>query len=186
MLKEISSVLMKILFGIVGARKCTDYGKKVTKYFSEELTKRNINIVSGLAKGVDAVAHRTCIENGGKTVAVLGHGLDFIYPKENIMLAKKILQNDGAIITEYLPGTHIKKEHFPRRNRIISGLSNCVIVTEASEKSGSLITANHAIEQGKEVWVVPGDIFSKQSEGTNHLIKDGANVLTEICDICNK
>lgn len=169
---------------IVGSRKCTKYGLKATEYFSKELSKKNINIVSGLAKGVDSVAHKCCIETGGKTIAVLGHGLDFIYPKENTKLAIEILQSGGAIISEYLPGTPIRKDHFPRRNRIISGLADIVIVTEASKKSGSLITANHAIEQGKEVWVVPGDIFSDTSSGSNELIKDGANILTGISDIC--
>lgn len=171
---------------IVGSRKCTKYGIEVTKYFSNELSKRKINIISGLAKGVDSIAHRCSIDNKSKTIAVLGHGLDFIYPKENLKLAVEILQNGGAIISEYPPGTSIRKDHFPRRNRIISGLSNIVIITEASKKSGSLITANHAIEQGKDVWVVPGSIFSDTSKGSNELIKDGANILTDISDICQK
>lgn len=176
--------LIMNLHGIVGARDCTNYGVEVTKKITSELTKKGINIVSGLARGIDTVAHKTCIENNGKTIAVLGHGLDFIYPKENINLAQKIIEKGGVIITEYLPGTTIKKEHFPRRNRLISGLSDYIVVTEASEKSGSLITANHAIDQGKEVFVVPGSILSKQSQGANHLIKDGANILIDSSDIC--
>lgn len=168
---------------IVGSRNCSLYGKKNADFFSYELAKRNVNVVSGLAKGIDAVAHQSCINAKGKTIAVIGNGLDNIYPKENLKLAEKILENNGLIISEYIVGTRPERENFPRRNRIISGISDAVIVVEASSKSGSLITANYASCQGKEVWAIPGSIYSNNSIGTNDLIKDGANVLTNIKDI---
>ena len=168
---------------IVGSRNCSLYGKKNANFFSYELAKRKINVVSGLAKGIDAVAHQACINAKGKTIAIIGNGLDNIYPKENLKLAEKILENNGLIISEYVIGTRPEKENFPRRNRIISGISDATIVVEASDKSGALITANYAINQGKEVWAIPGNIYSYSSIGTNNLIKDGANVLTSINDI---
>lgn len=168
---------------IVGSRNCSLYGKKNADFFSYELAKRNVNVVSGLAKGIDAVAHQACINAKGKTIAVIGNGLDNIYPKENLKLAEKILENNGVIISEYIVGTKPEKENFPRRNRIISGLSDAVIVVEASNKSGALITANYGANQGKDVWAIPGNIYSYSSIGTNNLIKDGANVLTNINDI---
>ncbi|MBR2744899.1 MAG: DNA-processing protein DprA [Clostridia bacterium] len=168
---------------IVGSRNCTEYGRKCASLFTTELSKRGLNIVSGLALGIDTIAHNSTINERGKTYAVIGNGLDTIYPMENEILAQKIIESGGAIISEFIVGTKPEKSNFPRRNRIISGLANGVIVVEASNKSGSLITANYAINQGKEVWVVPGSIFSKNSEGTNALIKDGASVLTDINDI---
>ncbi|MBO5348248.1 MAG: DNA-processing protein DprA [Clostridia bacterium] len=168
---------------VVGSRNCTIYGKKNADFFSYELAKRNVNVVSGLAKGIDAVAHSSCIRAKGKTIAVIGNGLDNIYPKENLKLAEKILENNGLIISEYVIGTKPEKENFPKRNRIISGISDAVIVVEASNKSGALITANYGIDQGKEVWAIPGNIYSYNSIGTNNLIKDGTNVLTSISDI---
>ncbi len=168
---------------IVGSRNCSLYGKKNASFFSYELAKRNVNIVSGLAKGIDAVAHFNAIKAKGKTIAVIGNGMDDIYPKENLKLAEKILENDGLIISEYIIGTKPEKQNFPKRNRIISGISDAVIVVEASKKSGALITANYGIEQGKEIWAIPGNINSYTSIGTNNLIKDGANVLTNIGDI---
>ena len=168
---------------IVGSRDCSLYGKKNASFFSYELAKRNVNIVSGLAKGIDAVAHFNAIKVKGKTIAVIGNGIDNIYPKENLKLLEKILENNGLIISEYIIGTKPEKQNFPKRNRIISGISDAVIVVEASEKSGALITANYGIEQGKEVWAIPGNINSYTSIGTNNLIKDGANVLTNIRDI---
>lgn len=169
--------------GIVGSRNCTDYGRKAASYFAYELSKRKINIISGLAKGIDSIAHKSALKAKGKTIAVIGNGLDNIYPSENKKLACEILENDGLIISEYIIGTKPEKTNFPRRNRIISGISNAVIIIEASKISGSLITAEYAINQGKEVWVVPGSIYSNNSIGTNNLIKDGANVLTNISDI---
>lgn len=168
---------------IVGSRNCSEYGKKCASFFSKELSKRCVNIISGLAMGIDSVAHIEAINCKGKTIAVIGNGLDAVYPKCNKILEQKIVEHNGLIISEYVIGTKPEKINFPRRNRIISGISNAVIVIEGSNKSGSLITANYAISQGKEVWAVPGNIFSKSSEGTNQLIKDGANVLTNLNDI---
>ncbi len=168
---------------IVGSRMASIYGKKNAYYFSYELAKRNVNIVSGLAKGIDSYSHIGALKAKGKTIAVIGCGMDKIYPKENEKLYYEILKNDGLIISEYIVGTKPEKTNFPRRNRIISGISDAVIVVEAGAKSGSLITANHAINQGKEVWAIPGNINLANSVGTNELIKDGANVLTKLGDI---
>lgn len=159
---------------IVGCRDATEYGKKAAKYFAYNLAKENINIVSGLAKGIDSFAHIGALQAKGKTIAVIGNGLDVIYPKENEELAKQIVRSGGTIISEYPLGTKPQKENFPARNRIISGLCNSVIVVEAKEKSGALITADFAVEQGKNVYAVPGNINSINSVGTNNLIKDGA------------
>ena len=182
--------------GIVGCRECTDYGKKAAKYFSYNLTKENINIVSGLAKGVDSYAHLGCLytskenkdyqvinNNCGKTIAVVGNGLDIIYPKENILLANEIIKTGGAIISEYPCGTKPDKINFPARNRIISGISSGIIVVEAKEKSGTLITVDFALEQDRDDFVVPGNINSINSVGTNELIKQGAKMITVFRDI---
>ena len=189
--------------GIVGCRECTDYGKKAAKYFAYNLAKENINIVSGLAKGVDSFAHLGCLstykenqncrknnngcgkqkQNCGKTIAVVGNGLDMIYPKENIELANEIIKSGGAIISEYPCGTKPDKMNFPARNRIISGISSGIIVVEAKEKSGTLITVDFALEQGRDVFVVPGNINSINSVGTNDLIKQGAKLVTTYRDI---
>lgn len=194
--------------GIVGCRECTDYGKKAAKYFAYNLSKKGMNIISGLAKGVDSYAHwgsiginielekvKNCGEkqtdcgkqnmecgqfkqNCGKTIAVLGNGLDMIYPKENIELANEIIKSGGAIISEYPCGTKPDKMNFPARNRIISGMSKGIIVIEAKDKSGTLITVDFALEQGRDVFVVPGNINSVNSVGTNDLIKQGAKMIT--------
>lgn len=174
---------------IVGSRKCTNYGKEMAIKISEELSKNKINIISGLAIGIDSYAHLGNIKiqniknEYGKTIAVLGSGIDQIYPKQNVELARKIIQTGGCIISEYPIGTMPKKEHFPQRNRIISGLSIGVVIVEAQEKSGALITADFAIEQGREVFAVPGDVNKKESVGSNQLIKDGAKMVTSIIDI---
>lgn len=166
---------------IVGARDATQYGKKIAYNLAKELSEQNIVIISGLAIGIDSYAHKGSLEKG--TIAVLGSGIDNIYPKENLELAREIIKNKGCIISEYPLGTKPERLHFPQRNRIISGLSDGVVVIEASKKSGALITAEFALEQGKEVFAVPGDINKKQSEGTNQLIKDGAILLTSATDI---
>ena len=170
---------------IVGSRKATEYGKKVALQISKELSEKGINIISGLALGIDTYAHLgTLQENGkGKTIAVLGSGLDEIYPKQNIELAKQILKRGGCIITEYPTGTKPEKLNFPQRNRIISGLASGVVVVEATEKSGALITAEFALEQGREVFAVPGNIYSETAIGTNNLIKQGAKLVTSYEDI---
>ncbi len=169
---------------IVGSRKYSNYGKDVTKIICSDLCANNINIISGMAKGIDTFAHESCLNNEGYTCAVLGSGLDIVYPKENIKIFNKIVEK-GCVISEFLPGTPPYAYNFPQRNRIISALSDIIIVIEAGEKSGSLITANLALEQGKDVMAVPGSIFSDESKGTNKLIKDGAFPLTCTNDIFN-
>lgn len=164
---------------IVGCRKATDYGRKVARDFAYNVSKQDINIISGLAIGIDSEAHLGAVEANKKTIAVLGNGLDTIYPKENINLSQKILDSGGAIISEYPLGIKPKKENFPARNRIISGMSNGLLVVEAKEKSGTLITVDFALEQGRDVFVVPGNIVSENSAGTNDLIKQGAKLVTD-------
>lgn len=193
-IKGNKKILNEKNIGIVGCRDCTDYGKKAAKYFAYNLTKENFNIVSGLAKGVDSYAHwgsiganddikeyKKCGKPNiscGKTIAVLGNGLDMIYPKENIELANEIIKSGGLIISEYPCGTRPEKINFPARNRIISGISQGIIVVEAKEKSGTLITVDFALEQGRDVFVVPGNINSINSVGTNELIKQGAKLVS--------
>lgn len=168
---------------IVGCRDCSEYGKSVAKKIAYDLAKQNITIISGLAKGIDKYAHIGALNANGKTIAVLGNGLDIAYPSENKKLFELILEKNGLIITEYVIGTKPSKLSFPARNRIVSGLSEGVAVVEAKEKSGALITADFALEQGKEVYAVPGNIYSLNSFGTNELIKQGANIVTESDDI---
>mgnify|MGYP005766931969 FL=1 len=170
---------------IIGCRECSDYGKKAAKYFAYNLSKENVNIVSGLARGIDSYAHigNICAVNEykincGKTIAVVGNGLDIVYPKENYDVANRIIETGGIIISEYPCGTKPDKMNFPARNRIISGISDGVLVVEAKEKSGTLITVDFALEQGRDVFVVPGNINSINSVGTNDLIKQGAKCVT--------
>lgn len=169
--------------GVVGSRKCSTYGENASFMLSRDLAREGICIVSGLARGIDSAAHRGTIEAGGKTVAVLGTGLDNIYPKENAKLVDEILASGGAIVTQFPLGTPPLKENFPYRNRVISGLSLGVLVVEASERSGSLITARLATEQNREVFAVPGNITSKNSFGTNYLIKSGAKIVQQWKDV---
>lgn len=171
-----------VALAVVGSRKATNYGKWATEYFVKELVKLDVTIVSGFASGIDSVAHKTSLENGGRTIAVLGSGLDVVYPRKNKQLYNEISKS-GALITEYTFGVPPLSYNFPQRNRIISGLSLGVIVIEAKEKSGSLITAEHALEQGKEVFALPGNINSIFSKGTNKLIKEGAKLIMNIEDI---
>lgn len=171
-----------IAMGIVGSRKATNYGKWAAERFARELTSMGVTIVSGMAVGIDSIAHRTTIENGGRTLGILGNGLDIVYPKSNFGLYGDALEN-GALISEFPPGTQPYNFHFPMRNRIIAGLSLGVIVIEAQEKSGSLITAHHALAQGKDVFALPGNINSIYSRGTNMLIRDGAKPLLDMDDI---
>lgn len=173
------------IIAMVGCRECSDYGKEVSIKFSYELAKCGITIISGMAKGIDSYSHIGCIKAGGKTIAVLGSGLDRIYPKENSLLYNEILSTEGLVLSEYIIGTKPNKLNFPARNRIISGLSKGVIVVEAKEKSGTLNTVDFALEQGKEVFVVPGNITSENSSGTNELIKQGAKCVTCVEDILN-
>ena len=159
---------------IVGARAASSYGLKIAKQWSRELAQAGLDIVSGLALGIDAASHWGALEGGGYTLAVLGCGLDQRYPAENQTLREKILQNGGAIVTEFPLGTEPKPGHFPARNRIISGVSRGVLVVEASPRSGSLITARLAADQGREVMAVPGNIYSRRSHGCHRLIREGA------------
>lgn len=170
---------------IVGSRKFTSYGAQVAQTFSKKLARLGIVIVSGMALGIDAFAHKGALESQGKTVAVLGNSLDEknLYPKNNINLAHLILSQEGALISEYPPETPAGPLTFPARNRIIAGLSKGVLVVEAGEKSGALITAQMALDYNREVFSVPGSIFSDQSIGTNSLIKSGAKTVCGINDI---
>jgi DNA processing protein len=167
---------------IVGSRKVTAYGKWASEKFAKELADIGVTVISGLAHGVDRVAHLSTLEAGGRTIAVLGNGIDNIYPKSNRSIYESI-PSSGCLISEFPLGTQPLNYHFPMRNRIISGLSLAVIVIEAQEKSGSLITSSHAINQGKDVFAVPGNINSLYSKGTNLLIRDGAIPLLDIDDI---
>lgn len=167
---------------IVGARNCTSYGVNVTNTICEHLCNNNINLISGMARGIDTVAHSAFIKNHIYNCAVLGSGLDIIYPKENSSIYNELIEN-GCIISQFLPGTEPLAFNFPIRNRIIAALCDVLIVVEAGLKSGSLITAGAALDQGKDVIAVPGNIFSSQCKGTNKLIKDGAYIFTDINDI---
>ncbi|KKR51206.1 MAG: protecting protein DprA protein [Candidatus Curtissbacteria bacterium GW2011_GWA1_40_16] len=167
---------------VVGSRNATIYGRQITEKLVFDLAKNGLTIVSGLARGIDSVAHRMAIDSGGRTIAVLGSGLDNIYPPENRRLAEEVVKN-GAIVSEFPLGFPALPNNFTARNRIISGLSLGVLVTEAAVDSGSLITAGYAAEQGREVFAVPGPVTSKTSEGANNLIKDGVHVATSAEDI---
>lgn len=168
---------------IIGCRQASDYGKKVAFRFAYELAKHGIVITSGLARGIDTCAHLGAVKADGQTIAVLGSGFGHIYPTENKELCKEIIQKGGVILTEYAPESKPEKMHFPARNRLISGISNGVLVVEAQEKSGALITVDYALEQGKEIFVIPGNITSHNSDGTNELIKQGAKLVTKVEDI---
>lgn len=159
---------------VVGSRRVTSYGRQVTEFLVKDLVHEGCLIISGLALGVDAISHKTTIDNKGMTVAVLGNGVEQCFPRENQSIYNSILQTSGAIVSEYPPGTIPSKGSFPSRNRIIAGLSDAVIVTEGTEDSGSLITANDATKQGKKVFAVPGPITSIYSKGPNKLIANGA------------
>ncbi len=168
--------------GVVGTRQASRYGKAAAEKFVGALAAMGVTIISGLARGIDSIAHRSAIEAGGRTIAVLGSGIDRVYPAEHRRLAADIC-NQGALISEYPPGSAPEAQHFPARNRIIAGLSKGVVVIEAAERSGALITAGFAAEQGRDVFALPGDIHRKTSRGTNRLIQDGAHPLLEVNDV---
>lgn len=172
----------KNAIAVVGSRRATSYGKETAKKISYDLAKRGITVVSGLARGIDTWAHLGALSAKGRTIAVLGCGINIVYPKENRDLYEKISAS-GAVISEFPLSTPPYAHNFPRRNRIISGLSKGVVVVEASQKSGALITANFAVEQGKDVFAVPGSITSDVSKGTHRLIKEGAKLTESIQDI---
>jgi len=167
---------------VVGTRKVTSYGRQVAEEIATFLAHNHVTVVSGLARGVDGIAHQAALQAGGRTIAVLGSGVDHIYPPENRRLAEEIISR-GALVSDYAPGTSPDGANFPPRNRIISGLSLAVVVVEAGVTSGALITATFAAEQGREVFAVPGSILAQQSKGTNRLIQDGAQPLLDAQEI---
>lgn len=167
---------------IVGSRRCSTYGRNVAEKLSRELAERGVTVVSGLARGIDSAAHRGALEGGGLTVGVMGTGLDAVYPKENRKLAARIIEQ-GALVTEFPLATPPVSQNFPFRNRVISGLALGVLVVEGAERSGSLITARLAYEQGRDVFAVPGNITSAKSFGPNYLIKDGAKLVQTWLDV---
>lgn len=168
---------------IVGTRRPTQYGKQVTFDLAYKLAQRGIVVVSGLAYGIDAAAHAGALEGGGRTIAIMAHGLDAVYPKGNRTLAEKIIAYRGALISEYPENTPVMKHQFLARNRLVSAVADAVIVTEAGQRSGTLSTITHALEQGKEVFAVPGAITSPQSVGPNNLLKQGAHPVTSVDDV---
>jgi DNA processing protein len=172
---------------MVGSRRASTYGQNTALMLARELAERGVTIISGLARGIDAAAHRGALDAGGRTVAVMGTGIDMIYPREHGKLVQRILENRGAIISEFPLGTPPGPQNFPYRNRVISGLSLGVVVVEAAENSGSLITARLAMEQNREVFAVPGNITSRNSFGTNYLIKGaGAKLIQTWQDIASE
>ena len=176
-------ILNKKAIAIIGSRRCTKYGAMNAYKFGYQLAQKGICIVSGLAKGIDTYSHLGSVKVREKTIAVVGSGLDVIYPPENIELYKNILRSGGAIVSEYPLGSKPEKYHFPQRNRIISGLADGIIVVEAKKKSGTLITVDFALDQGKDVYAIPGNINSEYSYTTNELIKEGAIPITKIEDL---
>jgi DNA processing protein len=167
---------------VVGTRKATAYGRQVTEEIVADLVQNNITVISGLARGIDTVAHRTAVKSGGRTAAVFACGVDTIYPVENTALARDIIEQ-GALISEYPLGAKPRPDNFPRRNRILSGMSLGVLVIEADESSGAIITAHMALEQNREVFAIPGSILSPMSRGTNTLIQEGAKLVKSCTDI---
>lgn len=176
-------VLETFSLGVVGSRKYTTYGKKFAYKLSKECAESGITIISGLALGVDAFAHQAALDADGKTVGVLGCGLDSIYPVSNFHLGQAIIEKGGAIVSEFPLGVPPMKQNFPARNRIIAGLSSGVLVVEAAERSGALITAYQALEYSREVFALPGNIDSENSVGTNKLIQEGAKLVSDVDDI---
>ena len=170
------------LVTVVGTRNPTAYGREAAHHLAADLARNGVTIASGLARGIDAAAHRSALEQGGRTLAVLGSGLDIVYPPEHVGLAEQIARS-GAVLSEYPMGTRPDSRHFPRRNRLLSGLSMGILVVEAGEGSGALWTVRHALEQGREVFCVPGSIYSPASKVTNQLIQEGAKLVTQVEDV---
>lgn len=175
----------EIKLAVVGSRQATNYGKMAIEKLFPPLIEKGVVFVSGLAKGIDKIVHEKAIQFGGKTIGVIAGGLYHIYPKENLELARYMMKQH-LVISEYPPETFPRKWHFPIRNRIISGLCRGTLVVEAKEKSGSLITANYAVQEGREVFAIPGNIFSENSMGTNDLIKQGAKLVQTYNDILDE
>jgi len=177
------AIQTKPCVAVVGSRKLTAYGRAVTSQLVRELATAGVVVVSGLATGIDAVAHQAALDAGGITIAVMAGGLDTIYPRQHTRLAEQIIAQGGALLSEYSSGTACLKYNFVARNRLISGLCQAVLITEAAEKSGTLHTASFALEQGRDVLAVPGNVTSTQSVGTNKLIKAGAIPVTNAHDV---
>jgi DNA processing protein len=175
-------LLKNKLIAVIGARNCTQYGVEAAKIIGKELSSNDVTVVSGMALGIDSVAQNSAIDGNGRTIAVLGCGVDVIYPKANRSLYNKIVK-DGLVLSEYLPKTTPKPYYFPMRNRIISGISEGIVVVEATSKSGSLITVDYALAQNKPVMAVPGSIFQRNSGGCNKLLRDGAHMLSDLDDL---
>jgi DNA processing protein len=171
-----------INISIIGSRNCSEYGRTAAFQLSRDLAEKGVTVVSGMARGIDSMAHRGALAAKGKTIAVLGHGLDLCYPPENERLMAEIVES-GCVLSEYPPGVKPFAANFPARNRIISGLSHGLVVVEAGERSGTGITVEQALDQGREIFAVPGNIFSKLSVGVNKLIKDGACPVLGYADI---
>jgi len=180
---SLADLLARPCVAIVGSRKVTTYGRTVTEQLASELARQGVVIISGLAVGVDGIAHRAALAAGGLTIAVLPCGLERIYPASHRQLAEDIVKNGGALVTEYAAGAIAYKLNFIARNRIVAGLADAVLVTEAALKSGTLHTARFALEQGKDVLAVPGNINSPTSEGTNNLIRSGAALVASATDV---
>ena len=168
---------------VVGTRRPTEYGYRVTTELCTELAVRGVTVVSGLALGIDARAHKATLDAGGRTVAVLGNGLDTVYPRENRRLSERIVEDGGAVVSEFPLGARPEASNFPRRNRIISGMTLGTLITEASETSGTRWTVYHALEQNREIFCVPGNIYSDASKLTNRLIREGAKLVCDVSDI---
>lgn len=171
------------MIAMVGTRRASNYGMNVAKSLARDFSNNGLDVVSGMAIGIDTYCHKGALEGIGDTIAVLGCGVDKVYPKSNRKIYDEIIEGRGMVVSEYLPGTEPLSHHFPARNRIISGLSQGTVVIEASYKSGSLITARYANEQGREVYVVPGNITSRVCEGSNSLLKDGAKLIVSAEDV---
>lgn len=168
----------KKIVAIVGSRKCSEYGRKYARYFAKELSKRNICIISGLAIGIDAAAHDGAVTEEGRTIAVLGGGLQHIYPTSNLWLFNRILENNGLIITEHSDEEETLLEGFPKRNRIITGIADAVLVVEANHRSGSKVSAEYAFKQGKKVYCIPRGLDEKNNSGIIELIENGAKIVS--------
>ncbi|MDL2289155.1 DNA-processing protein DprA [Clostridia bacterium OttesenSCG-928-F22] len=173
------------MIAVVGTRHCTRIGRETAKYIGKGLSQSGVSVVSGLARGIDTAAHLGALEGGTPTIAVLGCGVDVIYPPENRACYERIMEN-GAVVSEYMPQTEPLPVHFPRRNRIISGMSRAVVVVESPNKSGSMLTVEFAQEQGRDVFAVPGSILSKSNEGTNALLRECAYPFTKVEDVLNE
>jgi len=172
----------ELSIAVIGTRGATVYGKTIAENFAAEFVKAGITVVSGMARGIDTAAHRSALKNGGRTIAVLGCGINICYPPENKRLMEEIIEN-GAVISEFNLDTPPLAHNFPKRNRIVSGLSKAVVAIEAKEKSGVMNTVNWALDQNKDVFAIPGNIYSKASSGTNRLIKEGAIPVTSAAEV---